>query len=388
MPQRRRLSRELERLHSDGLYRARRTLEGPQGVEIQIDGRKLINFSSNDYLGLASSAALREALIEGVHRFGVGAGASHLICGHSAPHQALEEALADFLNRDSALLFSTGYMANLGVISAFCSRQDTVYQDRLNHASLLDGAKLSGAKLVRYPHRTCPVIDTDRAGLLVTDGVFSMDGDFADLPTLVRVTRQSDTLLMVDDAHGLGVMGESGRGILEHFGLTQEDCPLLIGTLGKAFGTFGAFVAGPREYLDFLIQKSRTYIYTTAMPPATAHATLRALSLIQSDDWRRAHLDRLIHRFKSAVRDLGLSLLDSTSPIQPILIGDNNGALSASQHLLEMGFLVMPVRPPTVPKGTARLRVTLTAGHTEEQVDGLLGALAAYVAQNPRRANA
>lgn len=371
----RRVSQELEGLRSQGLYRVRRTLEGPQGVNVEVDGRPLINFSSNDYLGLASSPALREAMIEGVQRYGVGSGASHLICGHATPHHALEEALAHFLRRDAVLLFSTGYMANLGIVSSLCSRHDTVYQDRLNHASLIDGARLSGARLVRYAHGTSPVIERDRHGLVVTDGVFSMDGDLANLPLLTKSSREGEALLVIDDAHGLGVIGPTGRGILEHWGMSQEDCPLLVGTLGKAFGTFGAFVAGPRDLLDFLVQKSRTYIYTTALPPALAHATLRSLSLIQTEDWRRVYLKRLIHRFRAAASGLGFHLLDSESPIQPIVIGDNGVALAASQQLLERGFLVIPVRPPTVPKGTARLRVTLTAGHTERQVDQLLDAL-------------
>lgn len=371
----RRVSQELEGLRSQGLYRVRRTLEGPQGVNVEVDGRPLINFSSNDYLGLASSPALREAMIEGVQRYGVGSGASHLICGHATPHHALEEALAHFLRRDAVLLFSTGYMANLGIVSSLCSRHDTVYQDRLNHASLIDGARLSGARLVRYAHGTSPVIERDRHGLVVTDGVFSMDGDLANLPLLTKSSREGEALLVIDDAHGLGVIGPTGRGILEHWGMSQEDCPLLVGTLGKAFGTFGAFVAGPRDLLDFLVQKSRTYIYTTALPPALAHATLRSLSLIQAEDWRRVYLERLIHRFRAAASGLGFHLLDSESPIQPIVIGDNGVALAASQQLLERGFLVIPVRPPTVPKGTARLRVTLTAGHTERQVDQLLDAL-------------
>ncbi len=371
----RRVSQELEGLRSQGLYRVRRTLEGPQGVNVEVDGRPLINFSSNDYLGLASSPALREAMIEGVQRYGVGSGASHLICGHATPHHALEEALAHFLRRDAVLLFSTGYMANLGIVSSLCSRHDTVYQDRLNHASLIDGARLSGARLVRYAHGTSPVIERDRHGLVVTDGVFSMDGDLANLPLLTKSSREGEALLVIDDAHGLGVIGPRGRGILEHWGMSQEDCPLLVGTLGKAFGTFGAFVAGPRDLLDFLVQKSRTYIYTTALPPALAHATLRSLSLIQTEDWRRVYLKRLIHRFRAAASGLGFHLLDSESPIQPIVIGDNGVALAASQQLLERGFLVIPVRPPTVPKGTARLRVTLTAGHTERQVDQLLDAL-------------
>ncbi len=371
----RRVSQELEGLRSQGLYRVRRTLEGPQGVNVEVDGRPLINFSSNDYLGLASSPALREAMVEGVQRYGVGSGASHLICGHATPHHALEEALAHFLRRDAVLLFSSGYMANLGIISSLCSRHDTVYQDRLNHASLIDGARLSGARLVRYAHGTSPVIERDRHGLVVTDGVFSMDGDLANLPLLTKSSREGEALLVIDDAHGLGVIGPTGRGILEHWGMSQEDCPLLVGTLGKAFGTFGAFVAGPRDLLDFLVQKSRTYIYTTALPPALAHATLRSLSLIQTEDWRRVYLKRLIHRFRAAASGLGFHLLDSESPIQPIVIGDNGVALAASQQLLERGFLVIPVRPPTVPKGTARLRVTLTAGHTERQVDQLLDAL-------------
>ena len=371
------LQAELNRLQELDLRRVRRVFEGRQGVDIHIDGRRLTNFSSNDYLGLAADPRLEEALVRGARKYGVGSGASHLVCGHSTAHHQLEEQLADFLGRDRAVLFSTGYMANLGVLSALVGRKGVVYQDRLNHASLLDGVRLSGATLRRYVHGTAPVIDSNVADILVaTDGVFSMDGDLMNGPLLAGVARKAGGALMVDDAHGIGVLGQGGRGVLELQGLGQDDVPVLMGTLGKAIGVFGAFVAGPSVLIDYLIQKARTYIYTTAMPPAVAEAACVSLDLVKEEGWRRSHLMGLVSRFRSGADHLGLALGESGSPIQPIMVGDSATALKAQAFLADKGFLLVAIRPPTVPQGSARLRCTLTAAHTEDHVDRLLDALA------------
>ena len=378
-----RLRQRLDELDRQGLTRRRRVLWSPQGAEVTVDGRRLLNFCGNDYLGLANHPSVVQALVRGASDYGAGAGAAHLVCGHGRAHHELEEALADFVCRDRALLFSTGYMANLGVVAALCGQGDRVFEDRLNHASLIDGARLSGARLQRYRHAKPAQLKgwMERAGeataLIASDGVFSMDGDLAPVPELATVARARAAWLMIDDAHGLGVLGASGGGVLEQAGLTQDDVPILVGTLGKAFGTFGAFVAGSRELIEYLIQRARTYIYTTALPPAVAVATQAALEVAREETWRRERLRQLISRFRQGARQLGLGLLDSATPIQPILVGDNRAAMNASAGLESRGFLVAAIRPPTVPVGTARLRVTLTAAHTETQVDRLLEALAA-----------
>lgn len=372
-----RLDAQCQEIRAQGLYRKRRSIAGRQGVRVRVEGRSLTNFSSNDYLGLAGDPRLEESLVKAAARYGVGSGAAHLICGHTPAHHQLEEELAEFLGRERALLFSTGYMANLGVISALLGRSGLVYEDRLNHASLLDGARLSGATLKRYAHGTLPDVSLERGpfSLIATDGVFSMDGDLLAAKDLVSVASLSGAILMVDDAHGIGVLGQTGGGVLEVQGLGQEDVPILVGTLGKAFGTFGAFVAGPEALIEFLIQKARTYIYTTAMPAAIAEATRTSLGLVRQESWRREHLNALISRFRDGAQRLGLTLGLSDTPIQPILVGDSRAAVSAQSKLLDAGFLVVAIRPPTVPRGTARLRCTLTASHGVEDVDRLLDAL-------------
>lgn len=375
------LSEELVRRKAGHLYRTRRVLQGPQSVEPVVDGRRCLAFCSNDYLGLASHPQVIEALQRGAAEYGVGSGAAHLVSGHSAAHHALEEELAAFTGRPRALLFSTGYMANLGVVSALAGRGDTVFEDRLNHASLLDAGLLSGARLRRYPHADTQVLDAwlrEAAGerLIVSDGVFSMDGDLAPLPALCDLAQRHGAWLVIDDAHGLGVIGATGGGTLEHFGLGSADVPVLVGTLGKAFGTCGAFVAGSEELIETLIQTARTYIYTTAAPPALAEATRVSLRLAQTEGWRREHLRGLIERFRRGAEQLGLPLLPSSSPIQPLLVGDSAQALRLSERLWERGILIGAIRPPTVPKGTARLRITFSAAHSEAHVDRLLGTLA------------
>jgi 8-amino-7-oxononanoate synthase len=378
-----RLRERLEDIERQGLTRRRRVLSSPQGVDITVDGRRLVNFCGNDYLGLANHPRVVQALIRGASDYGVGAGAAHLVCGHGRAHHELEESLAAFVGRDRALLFSTGYMANLGVVAALCDPGDRVFEDRLNHASLIDGARLSGARLQRYHHTDPTQVEgwleraVDGTALIASDGVFSMDGDLAPIGELADLARARAAWLMIDDAHGLGVLGATGGGVIEQAGLTQDDVPILVGTLGKAFGTFGAFVAGSSELIEYLIQRARTYIYTTALPPAVAVATRAALDLAREETWRREHLMHLIRGFRQGARQLGLDLLDSATPIQPVLVGDNRTALTAGAGLEARGFLVAAIRPPTVPVGTARLRVTLTAAHTEIQVDRLLEALAA-----------
>jgi len=373
-------ARLAERRAAD-LYRQRPLLQSPQGPHVVVDGQPLLAFCSNDYLGLANHPEVIAAWQAGAERWGVGGGASHLVIGHSTPHHQVEEALAELTGRPRALLFTTGYMANLGAITALVGQGDTVLQDRLNHASLLDGGLLSGARFNRYLHNDAASLAKrlDKATgntLVVTDGVFSMDGDLADLPALAEVARARGAWLMVDDAHGLGTLGAQGGGIVEHFGLGIEDVPVLIGTLGKACGTAGAFVAGSEELIEALVQFARPYIYTTSQPPALACATLKSLQLLRSGTWRREHLGALIRQFRLGAEAIGLTLVDSPTPIQPILIGDSAQALRLSQMLRERGLLVTAIRPPTVPAGSARLRVTLSAAHSEAQVQLLLNALA------------
>lgn len=345
-----------------------------------VDGRPTLCFCSNDYLGLANHPEVVAALGQAATRWGVGSGAAHLVNGHSAAHEVLEEELADFTGRPRALLFSTGYMANLGVISALAGRGDTVFEDRLNHASLLDGALLSRAHLRRYPHgdwATLARLATEvPPRLIATDGVFSMDGDLAPLPELARIAAETGAWLLVDDAHGLGVLGREGRGTLSQMRLDPKQVPLLMGTLGKAFGTFGAFVAGPEEVIEMLIQRARSYVYTTATPPALAEATRTSLAIARREEWRRERLQALIARLRTGASQLGLPLADSETPIQPLMAGSAARALAWSQALELAGILVTAIRPPTVPEGTARLRITLSASHTADDVDRLLDALA------------
>ncbi|MEF3192939.1 MAG: 8-amino-7-oxononanoate synthase, partial [Halothiobacillaceae bacterium] len=340
------LRQRLAERHSANLYRQPRIAEGPTAPRRVVDGREVLSFCSNDYLGLASHPAVIAAFKRGADEYGVGSGAAHLVSGHTRAHQALEEELAAFTGRERALLFSTGYMANLGAIGALAGRGDTVFEDRLNHASLLDGGLLSGARLKRYAHADADALAglLAEAGagerLIVTDGVFSMDGDLAPLPALATLAGQHDAWLMVDDAHGLGVLGARGRGTLEHFGLGAMEVPVLMGTLGKALGTAGAFVAGSQDLIEWLIQAARPYIYTTAMPAALAEATRASLRLIDEEPWRREHLRTLISRFKAGAEQLGLRLMPSDTPIQPILVGDAGEALGLSQRLLDASIQV------------------------------------------------
>lgn len=376
------ISQALEARRAESLYRQRVRLDGAQQVRAQIDGRPMLSFCSNDYLGLANHSAISRRLTEAAQVYGTGAGASHLVNGHHAEHEALEAELADFTGREAALVFSTGYMANLGVISALMGRSDTVVQDKLNHASLIDGTLLSQARLLRYRHNDLDHLENrlqqaNGKCLVVTDGVFSMDGDCAPLRAMSDLCQRYGAWLMVDDAHGLGVLGEQGRGLVNQCGLSASEVPLLIGTLGKAFGTSGAFVAGSRDAIDYILQHARSYIYTTAAPPAVAAATREALVQVQQADDRRAHLNNLIERFREGISALPFDLMPSQTPIQPVLVGSNDAAMALSQGLRERGLLVTAIRPPTVPAGEARLRITLSADHTEDDVDHLLTTLEA-----------
>ncbi|MGH8726738.1 MAG: 8-amino-7-oxononanoate synthase [Burkholderiales bacterium] len=374
------LDGDLKRLAERGLLRTRRVLQSPQRAHVKVDGKNYISFASNDYLGLADHPRLIEAAREGAELWGVGSGASHLVCGHHAAHEALEDALAKFVSTPRALLFSTGYMANIGIITALMGRGDAVFADRLNHASLNDAVVLSRADFNRYPHRDVEALDRllaqshAKRKLIASDAVFSMDGDIAPVQSLVELAERHDAWLLLDDAHGFGVLGAQGCGTLSHF---QVRSPRIINmaTLGKAGGVFGAFAAAENDVVETLIQRARTYIYTTATPPMLAHALLESLDLIRVEEWRRLKLIGLIRQFKSGLRMRKFRLLLSDTAIQPIVIGGNADVIAASAALLKDGILVPAIRPPSVPKGEARLRVSLSAAHSSDDVERLVGSL-------------
>lgn len=379
-----RLAARLAEQAAAGRARRRRTVtaRAAGGVHVTVEGRDCIAFCSNDYLGLADHPRVVAAFIAAAQRWGVGSGASHLVSGHDSEHHALEEELAAFVRRPRALLFSTGYMANLAVASVLVGRGDHVIEDRLNHASLLDAGLASGARFARYAHGDVAALRSKlrRAGaagqlLVMTDGVFSMDGDVAPLREIAAACRAADASLLVDDAHGFGVLGATGAGSVEDAGLTVADVPLLMCTLGKAIGTFGAFVAGSEVLIESLLQRARTYIYTTALPPAVAAATRAALRVLRDEPERRERVRAHAARFQAGVRALGLQAMPSTTPIQPLLAGDEAAAVAASDALFESGIWVPAIRPPTVPAGTSRLRFTFSASHTDAEVDQLLDAL-------------
>jgi 8-amino-7-oxononanoate synthase len=374
------LKKELNERAAQGLLRQRRTLQGPQSPHILVDRKQYLSFCSNDYLGLANHPQLVAAMQQGAAQYGAGAGAAHLVSGHTQAHHELEVALAAFTGKPAALLFSTGYMANVGAVQALVARGDTVFADKLNHASLNDAMQLSRADIKRYRHGDMAQLDQLLAQtkngrkLVITDAVFSMDGDVAPLPELLALCEQHDAWLLVDDAHGFGVLGEQGRGSLAHFGLTSPRI-IYMATLGKAAGVFGAFVAAEQVVIDTLINKAHSYVYTTAAPPALASAVLESLKLIEQGDELRAHLQGLIAQLRSGLQGLRWSLMPSDTAIQPLLIGDNREALDLSAALRERGIWVAAIRPPTVPQGTARLRITLSAAHSEDDVKLLVEAL-------------
>lgn len=374
------LATDLSAFEARGLTRRRRVLENPQSAHVTVDGRAVIAFCSNDYLGLAADPRLTAAAREGAARYGVGAGASHLILGHSTAHHALEDALARFVRVPRALLFSTGYMANLGIVTALAGRGDAVFADRLNHASLNDAALLARAEFKRYPHADLAALERllaaskARRKLVVSDAVFSMDGDIAPVPELLKLCERHDAWLVLDDAHGFGVLGATGGGVLQHFGVASVRV-IYMATLGKAAGVFGAFVAGEPDVVETLIQRARPYIYTTATPPLLAHTLLASLEIIAAESWRRERLAQLIAQLRQALGGLRWQLPPSATPIQPLVIGANEDAMKTSALLAESGLLVPAIRPPTVPPGTARLRISLSAAHTEHDVARLGQAL-------------
>ena len=401
------LQQELEARAAQGLLRRRRTLDSPQSPHIVVDGGACLSFCSNDYLGLANHPRLIAALQQGAQQWGVGAGAAHLVSGHFEPHHRLEQELAAFVGKPAALLFSTGYMANLGAVQALVGRGDTVFADKLNHASLNDAMLLCRADVKRYRHgdtaqlaqlleQACsPLLNPlPQAGeeaialspsggkldrgcgrkLVITDAVFSMDGDIAPLRELLALCEKHDAWLYVDDAHGFGVLGNEGRGSLSHFSLASPRI-IYMATLGKAAGVFGAFVAAEQVVIDTLVNHANSYVYTTATPPALSVAVLESVDLIEQGAALRSHLHGLIGRLREGLADLPWRLMPSDTAIQPLLIGDNHKALALSEGLRERGIWVAAIRPPTVPQGTARLRITLSAAHSVADVDRLIGAL-------------
>ncbi|MDB5802035.1 MAG: 8-amino-7-oxononanoate synthase [Rhodocyclales bacterium] len=379
------LREALAEADASSMRRHRKLTQSPCAPQVETAGRRVLAFASNDYLGLANHPQLVEAAADGARRWGVGAGASHLVSGHSAVHEALEDELARFVGCEAALVFSTGYMANIAVMPALLGRNDEVFADRLNHASLIDGALLSRAALSRYAHNDmealADMLDASSAQnkLIVTDAVFSMDGDIAPLPRLLELAEQHDAWLLVDDAHGFGVLGPQGRGSLAAAGLRAERI-ILMGTLGKAAGVAGAFVAGSRTLIEWLLQRSRSYIFTTAMPPMMAHVLLNALALIENADDRRQHLRTLIACFRDGMASHAQRLMPSNTPIQPVVIGDNAATVDIAAALLERDIWTPAIRPPTVPKGSARLRISLSAAHSLAQVEQLTAALGEQLA--------
>jgi 8-amino-7-oxononanoate synthase len=374
------LQNDLNERASLGLLRQRRMLQSPQGPHITVDGKSLLSFCSNDYLGLANHPQLITALQQGAQQHGVGAGAAHLVSGHGTTHHQLEQELAAFVGKPAALLFSTGYMANMGVVQALVGKGDTVFADKFNHASLNDAMQLSRANVKRYRHNDVEQLARfmEQAGggrkLVITDAVFSMDGDLAPLPELLALCERHDAWLLIDDAHGFGVLGAQGRGSLAHYGIASERV-ICMATLGKAAGVFGAFVAAEQAVIDTLVNHARSYVYTTATPPALASALLESLRQIEQGDGLRGHLQRLIAQLRSGLRGLPWHLMPSSTAIQPLLVGDNRAALDLSEQLRERGIWVTAIRPPTVPQGTARLRITLSAAHNTSEVTRLIDAL-------------
>ncbi|MFK5984383.1 MAG: 8-amino-7-oxononanoate synthase [Pseudomonadota bacterium] len=362
-------------------YRQRKIVETAQDVVIKMNGKKYLNFCSNDYLGLANHPRLIKRQKQALDTYGCGSGASHLVCGHSSAHHALEEDLADFMGTESVLLFSSGYMANLGILNSILTRHDAVFEDRLNHASLIDAGLFTHAKMKRYAHVDMAVLEQQLQvskspnKLIISDAVFSMDGNIAPIADLIQLSEKNSAGLMLDDAHGFGVLGEQGRGSIEHFNLKTEQVDIYMATLGKAMGVSGAFVAGNKVLIETLIQFSRTYTYTTAMPAVLAETLRESLLLLQQESWRRDKLKQLIAYFKSSAAQLGICLSDSPTAIQPIMIGDNQTTINLAKDLMQQGIYVAAIRPPSVPEDTARLRITLSANHQQYDIDRLLSTL-------------
>ena len=384
------LRQELDKIKTGGLYRSLREVSSPQGREIVLDGNRVLNFCSNDYLGLSADPRLLAAAQQSLAQRGFGSGSARLVCGNSDEQVLLEKELARFKKTEAALVFSSGYMANVGILSALCGREDVIFSDKLNHASIVDGCVLSRAELWRYPHRDIIALEGllakasgFRRKLIVTDTVFSMDGDIAPLKDLVRLAKEYDAWLMVDEAHAFGIFGPTGGGRVEEEGLGQ-DVPIQMGTLSKAAGSYGAYVAGSEELIDLLINTARSFIFTTALPPAVAAASRTALRIIQEEPERRERLRRNADRLRRELQRLGFDTLERVSPIIPVVVGEAEAAVDLSRRLLERGIFVSAVRPPTVPQGSARLRVTVTAAHTEDDITRCVEAFAGVL--NGRKA--
>ncbi len=377
------IDQKLSELAKDNLLRHRRTITSPCTVLANVDGKPLLTFSSNDYLGLAASPILSEAAANAAYKWGVGSGGSHVVTGHMQPHEELEQALAAFVGSPRALFFSTGYMANTGIVPALVGREDAVFSDRLNHASLIDAVLLSRAENIRYRHNDINHLESllkksqARRKLILTDAVFSMDGDVAPIPELYELAQRHDAWLVIDDAHGFGVLGEEGRGTLSHFKIPVSPRLIYIGTLGKAAGVFGAFAAGTENVIEWLLQRARTYTFTTATSPIIAATIIKSLELIRKGSLLRAHLFSLVERLRLGLSQTKWQLLSSPTAIQPVIIGENRKTLEIAQKLADQGIFVPAIRPPTVPKGSARLRISLSAGHNVEQIDLLINALKA-----------
>lgn len=376
----------LEKKKQQHRYRLRRIAEQAQQVESVIDSRQVINFCSNDYLGLANHPEVKKAFIKGAETYGVGSGAAHLINGHSKAHHKLEEELAEFTGYPRTILFSTGYMANIGICQTLLDKQDFVFEDRLNHASLIDGGLICGARFHRYLHNDINSLNnkmtktgTEDTKLVLSDGVFSMDGDIADIPSLSSACKEYRSWLMIDDAHGFGTLGDTGKGSLQHYNLTSKDVPIYMATLGKAIGTAGAFIAGSEALIETIIQKARTYIYTTAMPAAIAEATSCSLQLIASEPEHLRQLNINIAYFRKCCEQENILLSDSSTAIQPVIIGDDEKTIAISKQLFKQGLLVTAIRPPTVPEGTSRLRITLSAAHQNRHINSLVTQLKALL---------
>jgi 8-amino-7-oxononanoate synthase len=376
-----RLAQGLAELERRELRRTRRVLDSPQGARVRIDGRVLVNFSSNDYLGLAGDARLREAACRAIDEYGTGAGASALVSGHLRAHHEAEARFAQFAGFPQALLFGNGYLANLGILAALADRDAHVFSDALNHACLIDGARLSRAHVTVYPHRDLAALaEALRASkapvrIVATDAVFSMDGDVAPVPQLLELCERHDAWLVLDDAHGVGVLGATGRGTLEHFGVRSPRI-VYMATLGKALGGYGAFVAGEAQLIEWLVQRARTYIYSTALPPMAAAVATRALELVDEDRSLLANLRSRIAELHASLRRIGFRGELTPTPIQPVLLGTAQRAVAVSASLAAQGLLVPAIRPPTVPEGTSRLRISLCASHGAGDIETLAGALA------------
>ena len=375
------LESQLAGLADSHLLRTRKTLETGCSTHVSVDGKPLLAFCSNDYLGLASHPAIQEVVCKAARQWGTGSGGSHVVNGHMTPHQMLEEALAQFVGAGRALYYSTGYMANIGVVPTLVGRGDAVFADRLNHASLIDAVQLSRADHRRYAHKDMAQLEKMLAAsdakrkLILSDAVFSMDGDVAPLKELLDLAEQYDAWLVLADAHGFGVLGQAGRGSLDHFGIAFHPRLVYIGTLGKAAGVSGAFVAGSSTVIEWLMQRSRSYIFTTASSPIIAVALLASLELVRQGEDRREQLRRLAKSLHEGLQGTAWRILPSFTAIHPIIVGGNDAVLKVSDALMDRGIWVPAIRPPTVPKGQARLRISLSASHTLADVGRLVSAL-------------